>query len=191
MRESQHTNTNEINEDTKLLLVAKIGRLVGLNGGLKLHIIGDFPSIFITKAVFHTKTRGTLCVYDFHKARSVIFFEGYDSRDKAASLVHCELYSTLQESRAMCGLKQGEFLWCEIIGAHVYDSHDNERIYLGKVKDIERIGTLEYLLIETDSSLVAKGLSKQFLIPYIEQFVSSLDRKTIDTYNAFEILLQS
>lgn len=178
-------------QQSSLLLVAKVGRLVGLNGGLKLHIMSDFPSIFVPKASFHTKTFGTLCIHSFYSAKNLVQFEGYISRESAAKLVHCELYSTLEESKAMCELKEGEFLWEEIIGANVCDKCENGELRLGKIKDIERIGTLDYLLVETDLALVGKGLNKQFLIPNIEHFVLSLSPQNVFTRNALGILEQS
>lgn len=178
-------------KQSSFLLVAKIGRLVGVNGGLKLHIMSDFPSIFVPKASFHTKSLGTLCIHSFNLAKNLVQFEGYVSRESAAKLVHCELYSTLEESKAMCELKEGEFLWEEIIGANVCDRSENGELKLGKIKDIERIGTLDYLLVATDSALVSKGLNKQFFIPNIEHFVLSLSPNGVFTHNALGILEQS
>lgn len=41
---------------TALLLVANIGKAVGLKGALKLHILSDFPEIFKPQAQFHIKS---------------------------------------------------------------------------------------------------------------------------------------
>ena len=91
----------------------------------------------------------------------------------------------------MCELKVGEFLWEEIIGADVCDRFENGELKLGKIKDIERIGTLDYLLVATDSALVSKGLNKQFFIPNVEHFVLSLSPNGVFTHNALGILEQS
>lgn len=178
-------------QKSPLLLVAKVGRVVGVCGDLKLHIISDFPSIFAPKAIFHTQTLGTLCIQSFNIKKNLVRFEDYHSRESALRLVNCELYSTLAESRAMCHLKEGEFLWEDIIGANVVESGENGDLNLGKVIDIERIGTLDYLLIGTDKALTQQGLKKQFLLPNIEQFVLSLSPQGIFTRNALAILEQS
>ena len=46
---------------------------------------------------------------------------------------------------------------------------------LGVLDEIERIGPQDYLLVKTDSALVAKGLPESFLIPYIDRFVLKAD----------------
>lgn len=182
-------------KQSPLLLVAKVGRLVGVGGALKLHIMSDFPSIFTPHAVFHTKTSlGDLRVHTFNEQRGLIAFCGFQSRESAARLVNCELYATLEESRAICA--EGEFLWQDIIGTKVFDkqTHNeqaNALLELGEVKDIERIGEIDYLLVATDSKLRAQGLPKQFFIPHIAHFVSSLSPQGIFTYNALSLLEQS
>ncbi|TLD96781.1 16S rRNA processing protein RimM [Helicobacter jaachi] len=186
-------------KQSPLLLVAKVGRLVGVGGALKLHIMSDFPSIFTPHAVFHTKTSlGDLRVHTFNEQRGLITFCGFQSRESAARLVNCELYATLEESRAIC--TEGEFLWQDIIGTKVFDkqTHNEQEcsgqvalLELGEVKDIERIGEIDYLLVATDSKLRAQGLPKQFFVPYIAHFVSSLSPQGIFTHNALSLLEQS
>ncbi|TLD78370.1 MULTISPECIES: ribosome maturation factor RimM [Helicobacter] len=177
--------------NSPLLLVAKIGRCIGVRGDLKLHIISDFPSIFIPKAIFHTRSFGELCIESFDSKYNLVRFKEHTSRESAARLVNCELYSTLDESKAMCDLKEGEFLWEEIIGAKVIEKCENTELELGLVTDIERIGTLDYLFVRTDTALVKQGFKKQFLVPNIEQFISCLSPQGIFTHNALAILEQS
>lgn len=176
---------------SKLLLVAQVGRVVGVSGCLKLHIMSDFPYIFTAKASFHTKTNGTLSIHSFNPVRNLVVFEGYDSREEAAKLVNCELYSTFEESKIICKMQDGEFLWEDMIGISVFDKSGESNLELGKVINIERIGKVDYLIVRTDSALIKKGLSKQFLIPNIEHFVSSLSLDGIFTNNALDILIQS
>lgn len=173
------------------LLVAKIGRVVGIHGDLKLHIVSDFPSIFIPEAIFHTLSFGTLCISSFDAKRNLVRFVGFTSRESAAKLVNCELYSTLEESKAMCVLKEGEFLWQEMIGVGVYDTCNGGELKLGEIKDIERIGALDYLLIATDSKLVSLGLREEFFIPNIEHYVRTLSTEAVITCDALKLLEQS
>lgn len=181
----------EPKKQSPLLLVAKIGRVVGTKGDLKLFIITDFPAIFTPKATFHTATFETLCIHSYNATQNLVRFEGYTSRESASKLVNCELYSTLEESRVMCRLQEGEYLWQEMIGVSVCDTLGESNMKLGVITDIERIGTLDYLIIATDSMLVSKGLSKQFLIPNIAQFVLSLSPQGVITRNALALLEES
>lgn len=91
----------------------------------------------------------------------------------------------------MCRLQEGEYLWQEMIGVSVCDTLGESNMKLGVITDIERIGTLDYLIIATDSMLVSKGLSKQFLIPNIAQFVLSLSPQGVITRNALALLEES
>ncbi len=237
-----------------MLLVAKIGRLVGVNGALKLHIMSDFPSIFVPKATFHLQTQtqtslGTLCIHTFNPTTNLVTFEGYESRESAAKLVNCELYSTLEESKQILKegeilwqelintpigtlcihtfnpttnlvtfegyesresaaklvncelystleeskqiLKEGEILWQELINTPISDTTDTKQRNLGVVKDIERIGEIDYFLIRTHTELVSQGLPKQFYIPNISQYVLSISTDYIATQNAFLLLQES
>ena len=255
-------NTTQTSHSThspkpKLLLVAKIGRAVGFDGALKLHISTDFPHIFQPGATFHLNKKlfvqpasptdkplassqnpaqiEYLRIASFHADKNLVVFEGFTSRESAERLVNYELYSTLEESRAMCGLKEGEFLWEELIGAEIRDfeavsessldsgtapasqSLDSEHLpspesgldshtspqaaqaplmesvgeLLGHVRGIERIGEVDYFCIDTDSELIAQGLPKSFLVPYIPHYVLSLSPGAIRTHRARALLENS
>lgn len=225
-----------------LLLVARIGRLVGVYGGLKLHILSDFPSIFQAGARFHTKLADIPTLHIARYERGVVEFAGFQSRESAARLVNVELFSTLEESREMCALEKGEFLWQELFGVEVYDELcadmqsdtessvesraeciesyldsaksctkpmesslesagssadsqseilNSQSRLLGVVKDIERIGELDYFLIATNKSLIAQGFAKTFLIPNIPHYIISLSKERILTRHALLLLQES
>lgn len=194
----EHSNKN------CLLLVAKIGRLVGVNGALKLHIMSDFPSIFAPQATFYLQspaqisfnqspnaqsTLDTIRIHSFDTTKNLVIFQGYESRESAAKLVNYELYSTLTESKKI--LKKGEILWQELIGTAISDTTDTKQRNLGVVKDIERIAKIDYFLIHTHTELVSQGLPKQFYIPNISQYVLSISTDCIATQNAFLLLQES
>lgn len=178
----------EQNKDSKssLLLVARIGRLVGLCGGLKLYILSDFPEIFKPHTLFHTTLHSlpTLRISSFNKINNTVIFDGFTTRESATKLVNCELYSTLEESREMCGLQEGEFLWEELVGADVCDGEEK----LGCVKEIERIGKVDYFVVRTNPTLIAQGFAKEFYIPYIEPYVIQLTAQKILTRDTRALL---
>ncbi|TLD81514.1 16S rRNA processing protein RimM [Helicobacter sp. MIT 05-5293] len=173
----------------KLLQVARIGRLVGIRGGLKLHIMSDFPYIFVPQALFHTKSSFVkeLRIQHYDATKKLVIFEGFTSRESAAKLVNVDLYSTLEESRQMCKLRENEYLWEEIIGVNVQEEGEN----LGIVCQIERIGALDYLIIDTHQALIEQGMPRSFLIPNIDQYIIELSPQGIYTRNAKSLLEMS
>ena len=64
---------------------------------------------------------------------------------------------------------------------------------LGVIIDIQRLPLDDYFVIETTKELQEQKLSKQFLLPYNEQFIENvdIDKKIITVTNAKEILLAS
>jgi len=64
---------------------------------------------------------------------------------------------------------------------------------LGKVLEVTRIGSLDYLEIETSAELIKKGLPKSFLIPYIDRYIVNVDKeaKKIVTLDTKELLIAS
>lgn len=174
-------------QENNLLLVAKIGKTHGFSGGLKLHILSDFPHIFKPDSVFFTQNNENLVISRFQSDKSIVFFQGFDSKESAARLVNTELFSTMEQSKKLCNLASGEFLWAELIGVKVIES----RQILGLVSDIERISGLDYFVISTDSRLIQNGLPKTFLIPNIKQYVLDISLQGIFTQNAMGILENS
>ena len=64
---------------------------------------------------------------------------------------------------------------------------------LGKINDILEVGSGFLFSIETDQDLVKNNLSKQFYIPYQDNFIIKVDisNKRIDVKNSMNILLNS
>jgi 16S rRNA processing protein RimM len=63
-------------------------------------------------------------------------------------------------------------------------------LVLGVVNDIQRMLDIDYLVIDTDKSLVDEGFSKSFLLPYIDRYVltTNTQEKKIYTKDAKDIL---
>ena len=179
-----------MNNQSNLIEVAQVGRLVGLKGELKLHLQCDFPEQFKKGKTFTTQKGDTLEVFSYNSARELISFVGYQERELAAKLVNTLLYTSQEVSMKECALKEGEFFWFDMIDARVVD--DNE-LFLGQVEEIERIATTDYLVIKTEEALFKKGLPKQFYIPYIDRYILSFDKtkKEIRTRDGLGILENS
>ena len=165
--------------------IAQIGRTIGLWGDLKLHLHTDFPEQF---KVGHTykSDRGNLTVSDINHARGTIRFRGYESVDAAKKLTNAKLYANEAQTKENCELDEGQYFWFDVIGCRV--KQDDE--VLGVVEDIQRMADTDYLSVKTDAVLVETGLSKHFLLPYIERYIIKVDteEKIVYTKDAKDIL---
>jgi len=168
--------------------IAKIGKTVGINGALKLHLQTDFPEQFKIGRIFKTK-RGDIKISSYNKQRSLISFDGYDSPQVSQKLINTILYSSIEETRKYCQLEDDTFFWFDLVNLDIVE---NEQI-LGKVISIERMGEQDYLLVKSSENLSDKNVSKEFLIPYIDRYVIdvSLEKKLIFTKDAIDLFYAS
>lgn len=174
--------------DASQLVVAKIGKTVGLDGKLKLHLFSDFPEQFKKGAKFYADGR-ELVIDSFDVGSSTVKFNGFYDVDSAAKLTNLTISTTLDDTRERCKLAKDEFFWFDIVGLFVFENDEN----LGVVESIERYGATDYLSIKTDDELVKNGMPKSFLLPYQDRFVLSvsLDNKRIEAAYAKDILSES
>lgn len=176
---------NEASQSAKnpLVLVAKIGRSVGVQGFVKLQILSDFPQIFKKDAQFFDEN------YQIYKIKAKngenVLFEGFESVKDAKSLTNLKLYQSTEKTREICKLAKNEYFYFDIIGLKVLENG----VLLGIVKDILSTGN-DLLLIKTDKSLAQQGFAKEFYLPYVDFFVSeiSLEKGEIYTQNAVNLL---
>lgn len=170
--------------------VAKLGKAVGLKGHLRLFIDSDFPEQFKKGSTFLTNKNFQLTILEYLKDRDLVSFEGYSDMESAKKLTNTELYTTIEQTKEFCKLKDNEFFWFDLISCEVYE----DSLKLGVVSDVHRFPLNDYLEVKTDSQLVEKGLPKIFLIPHIfETFIQRVDieNKKIFAINAFDILENS
>lgn len=165
------------------MLVAKLGRTVGVQGFVRLHNLSDFPEQFECGASFFDKNSRVLKI----KARNAqsVLFEGFESLECAKTLVNLELFQSVEKSRASCKLGDDEFFYFDIIGLEVFENG----LLLGIVKDILPAGN-DLLLIKSDESLVKKGFASEFYLPYVDFYVKSVElgakdsKKSVDLQSA-------
>lgn len=169
--------------------VAKLGKAVGLKGHVKLFIDSDFPEQFQKGATFTTNKKETLIVEEFNPQRGIIKFETINDMDSAKKLTNSTLFTTYEQTKVTCELEENQYFWFDLVDCDVIDDEEN----LGKVKEIHRYPSSDYLEVTTSSALVEKGLPKTFLIPYIEEYVVNVDvtKKEITTQGAYDILENS
>lgn len=174
-----------------MIEVGKLGRTIGVKGGLKLHIFSDFPEIFHQDIDFFLQREGLL--HDCLKVRiksfenGIVSFFGFESLESAKSLKNARISVALEETRKFCLLKEGEAFWFDVIGCEILEEGE----CLGIVKEIERIAGLDYLII--DAHKREEKLPKTFMLPYISRYIlqSSFEEKKIFTQGAREIWLAS
>lgn len=170
------------------IVVAKIGKTIGLDGKLKLHLLSDFPEQFKKGSKFFCEGE-ELIVDSFDPSALTVRFRGYSGVDSASRLTNKTISTTFEATRESCRLKEGEFFWFDVVGLMVYEAGE----LLGSVESIERYGATDYLSIKTADALVADGMPKSFLLPYQDRFVEkiSLEDRSIYAQNAKDILSES
>jgi len=168
--------------------VAKLGRAVGLKGEMRLHLLSDFPEQFKKGARFRVSDRELEIEYYNHK-RGVVKFLGIDTPEEAKKLTNKILTSTLEETRKSCSLEEGEYFWFDIIGCDLVE----EGKKLGRVEDIRRYPSCDYLLVKSSEDLVKDGFAKTFLVPFMDRFIAGVDlkRSMIVAKGAMDILRAS
>lgn len=173
-------------QSNKLLHIAIIGKVVGLNGDMKLHIKSDFPEQFKKGTSFFIDEHETLTISDVNHERGLIGFVGYNSPEDAKKLTNKNLYTTIERTREECHLEKGEHFWFDIEGCSVVEDGK----VLGVVDELDRMGITNYLFIITDEALVKDGFAKSFLLPFNEPFTINIDikKKIITVSGAMDIL---
>lgn len=161
-----------MSKSSELIEVAQIGRLVGLKGELKLHNHSDFPEQFRAGKTFTTQKNKTLEILSYNDKRELVLFKGYENIEAATALVNSFLFTTYEKTLEDCELDEDELFWFEIIGMCVKE----DDIILGVVSEIERIGPVDYMIIDTDDLLVKKELPNTFYLPYIDRYVLSTSK---------------
>ena len=158
-------------DQKQMLAVATLGKSVGLRGYMKLHLQSDFPQQFQNGKTFFINGDHTVTIE--HIKDSLVKFVGIDTPEDAKRLTNKQLYTTHEETRENCELKENEYFYFDLIGSAVIENSK----HLGIIKDIDRLGSVDYLMVETDTDLVQDKLPKSFLIPYQPPFIVDVDIK--------------
>lgn len=179
------------------ILVAKCGKTIGLKGEIKLIIYSDFLEVFTKGNVFLCKGAESsldsaffLTLQSFNPHKNSATFAEITSIERAKNLTSMLLFSTKSLTQKQCALSENEHFWFEIIGRSVVEN--GERI--GVVSEIERIGSVDYLIIEVDCAIFAKYphiKAKRFYLPYISRYVLSAENGVVAVQDALLVLESS
>ena len=170
--------------------VAKIGRSLGFKGEVILHLLSDFPESLKCGNTYHSHF-GDLTLEHYSSQKSTAKFKEINSKEETKAITNLILYTTQEQSKMQCELKENEFFWFEIVGSEIVENGE----LLGIVSEIERFNAQDYLSVKTSSTLTAQNLPKSFLIPYTARYILSVDSmqnpKIIHTQLCKEILENS
>lgn len=175
------------------ILVAKCGKRIGLKGEIRLIVYSDFDEIWQKGNVFlcksdsvwdssldsqdsrdfgesHESSTFFLTLKSFNPHKQSAFFDEINSVECAKNLTSMFLYSSEFLTQKYCTLGKNEHFWFEIVGMSVVDNGE----IMGTVSDIERIGSVDYLLVATNPAILAKYphiKAKKFYLPYIPRYI--------------------
>ncbi len=102
-----------------MLLVGRIGKSVGLNGGLKLHLESDFPeclkkgvkvSAAPLNAFSYASSFKEYTIHSYEHAKNLLFLETIHTPEKAKELTNLGLFMSEAESKkTLCFKRWGVF----------------------------------------------------------------------------------
>jgi 16S rRNA processing protein RimM len=172
--------------NNKLLHIATLGKTVGIKGDMKLHIQSDFPEQFVDGKSFLINKNDKVVLTDVDLDRGLVKVNNINNPEDAKKFTNAKLYTTYDETRKNCHLQEGEYFFFDLEDCEVFEDGK----LLGKVHEVERLNITNYLVIDTDESLVKEGFSKRFLIPFVEPFKKDvdIDKKIITVSGALDIL---
>lgn len=170
-----------------LVIVARIGKTVGLRGELKLHIISDFSSQFTKNSTYYLQDLSTITIEKFNQNNNRVKFKTINYIDEAKKLTNQDLFVTKEQSQNQLNLTKNQFLWFDILGYHIVEND----LLLGSISKIDRINDIDYLLINTNDKL--NNMPKRFCLPYQDRYILNVDKdkKTIYVQEAKDILENS
>lgn len=178
-------------EDVKqeLILTLKILRPHGIKGSMHTFLHTDFASSFKKGLKFYFYLEEYHFYEDFKQEidslesilidgkilkklsfkkinSNILSLEEVSTREFASSLKGLLMYNLLEDTKSFCKLEENEFFYFDIIGCRVIDKIKEDELELGRVINIEQIGSTSYLVLEKD-----------FLIPYIDRYILEVDIK--------------
>lgn len=157
------------------VLVAKLGRTIGIKGFVRLHNLSDFPEQFKRGASFFDESGRELVIKEY--SGDSVLFEGFESLESAKNLVNLSLFQSKEQSRKACKLGKDEFFYFDIIGLKVLENG----VQLGIVKDIIEVGAHHLLLIATDEKLVATSTNAPAIA---KKFVATAEKPLASNKNS-------
>jgi 16S rRNA processing protein RimM len=153
--------------DVPRISVARVARTQGNRGEVAADLLTDFPERFshLRQVVLEKDGEASFEVildsFWFHKNRIVLKFQGIDSIDQAKKLAGYEV--TVLESEKI-SLPAGTYFQNDLVGCSLISRSGED---YGKVKEVVQYGPNYLLRIQ--------GASKEFLVPFAENYSLEID----------------
>lgn len=151
-----------------LVLYGKITKRHGLYGEVKVFAFGGRPETLcgMEKVYVEIPDRGeprrfSLSRIKIQKNVAIVKLEDIDTHEAADSLKGLHV---LVEKDDLHPLGEDEYYWADLIGLQVRTSRGDD---IGEVKDLIDSGGHDILVI--------KSPQREFLVPFVERFVTSVD----------------
>ena len=172
------------------IYIAKLGKTIGLNGFLKLHIDSDFPEQFKKGATFTTQRDVKLTIESVNLTNKTIKFENINTVEDAKKYINSQLFTSIEQTKQNCNLEDKQYFWFDLQNSKIYENEE----FLGTIIDIHRYPSDDYFEVKTNKEFLNDDFKvKTFLIPYNDNYILDVDinNKKITTKNAKDILLNS
>ncbi|PAF45462.1 ribosome maturation factor RimM [Helicobacter sp. 11S02629-2] len=161
-----------------MLLVLKLGASVGVKGLMRFTLASDFPEFLKLGRILYSKALIPFEISYINLEKSHIGFKDVNSLESAKLLTNTELFASKSESESELVLKEDEYFYDDVVGLSVIEDFK----VLGRVVDIQRINTTDYLHVRTEEG-------KIFLLPYIDRFVLKIDLESKSLFSVDAVYL--
>jgi len=162
--------------------IAKIGKVYGVKGWLKLHLLTDFPEQFKAGISFEAD-KTTLTIENINRKNNTIKFVGFNNPEESRKLTNRVIYSNENQSKENIKLKKDEWFWFDIIGCEVIENNQ----VLGIVDDINRINDIDYVVVNINEKLDYK--QKRYLFDFKRHIIDvDIQNKKIIVKDTIPIL---
>ncbi len=151
----------------KRVVLAKVGKVHGIKGWLKLNSFTSPPANILNYAELHTEVDNATRLLHIDDSREqqkglIVHFEGFDNPETAASLTGCEIWVP---STDLPALETGSFYWHELQGLQVANLQGQ---IFGSVQRLMETGANDVLVVAPTAESCD---TRERLIPFLPERV--------------------
>jgi 16S rRNA processing protein RimM len=168
-------------DESQLVVMGRILGPFGIQGWIKLRTYTESPDGLAGHPAWwlRTRTGWQAAVLEEFKVRPAAVsakLQGVDDRDAAQDLQGCDVAVTRED---LGQAAQGEYFWVDLVGLAVVNLQ-GER--LGQVEELLRTGGSDVLVVKGE---------RERMIPFVAQYVQSVDREaktiTVDWEAGYDV----